>query len=124
MRVDLTDNSKVDVEVCVQCLDWDIRSQTAVLPLVSKGVWLQSSISRLHHEDDGIEDTRNSSRGQYCRPDDAVRACQIIAKNGWRVRIGWNTGNVENTACSFIGLSERQGTMRPPAASSCPVNRI
>lgn len=63
VRVDLADNSKVDVEVSVEGLDGNIGSQTTILPLVTKRVRFQLPAPRLHHQDYRIQDSGDGCRG-------------------------------------------------------------
>lgn len=60
MRIYLTDDAEIDVEVEIERFEGDICAKTSVLPLVTEGVRSEGTISLFHHQDHWIEDTWDS----------------------------------------------------------------
>lgn len=49
--------AEVDVKMQVECLERNVRSETAILPLVAKGVGGKRAVFLFHHQDDRVQDT-------------------------------------------------------------------
>ena len=78
MRVDLRNDGEVDIKVQIQSLDRDIRSQTAVFPLVSEGIWRKSPITLLGHQDNRVQNARDSGRSEQRAPDNSIRSGDVV----------------------------------------------
>jgi hypothetical protein len=78
VRVDLADDGEIDVKVDVESLEGDICAQTPVLPFIAERIRHQCSILFLAHEDDWVQNARDSGGREHCRPDDTVRARDVV----------------------------------------------
>ena len=55
IRIDLADDREAHIEVQVECLERYVGPQAAVLPLVTKQIWYQRSVTALLHQDDWVQ---------------------------------------------------------------------
>ena len=78
MWVDLADDAEIDVEVSVESLEWDVRSQAPIFPFMAERIWSERAIAGFHHKHDRVKDPRDSGGGEYGGPYHTVRSRKIL----------------------------------------------
>lgn len=91
---------------------------------MAEGVGCKGAISLLGHQDNGIQYSGNGGGSEHGAPDDTVRGCKVVGKNGWRVRIGRYTGYIQDPPRAFVGFPECGRASTEPAALASPVEGI
>ena len=98
VRVDLRNYGEIDPEMKIEGFEWYVSAKTegcqstracsdagyvpSILPFVAERIGCQSPIRFFHHQNNRIENSRNSSRSEHSGPYDTVRGREIVRKYG------------------------------------------
>lgn len=69
----------------------------------------QVALAVLGHEDDGVQDTGYSCRGNDGGPDDTIRSSEIVEQDCRRVAVGGHNRDIESTSGELVCFLESQG---------------